>query len=192
MDFLIKVVKGFLLNPPVGLIILGIILILLGTGGIGMIPIVGGIVWLILRKVIKKKAMGKSNTQKWHCNAVGKLPADAEIKAFEILQNVIVRNGGPGDYKILRTFKEENTSNFKVWGTRFISSKKEEIRLFFVWGNSQDYTDLNGKTQNGEICGIEFDFYIHETSNESALTIGNEAEQEIKNYLGSTGLILRQ
>jgi len=192
MDFLIKIVKGFILNPPVGLIILGIILIIAGTGGIGAIPIAGGIVWFVIKKVNKKKAMGKSNTKKWKCNAVGNLPADAETRSFEILQNALVKNGCTGDFKLLRTFVEEKTSHFKVWGTRFISSKNEEIRLFFVWGHLQDYTDLNGKTQNGDICAIEFDFYFLETSRESALTIGNEAEQEIKKYLTGTGLTLHQ
>ena len=192
MDFLVKVIKGFILNPPAGLIILGIILTLAGTGGIGAIPIVAGIAWLIIKKVQKKNAMGKSNTQKWKCNAVGKLPEDAEKRSFEILQNAIVKNGGASDFKILRTFVEEDTSNFKVLGTRYISSKNEEIRLFFVLGHGQDYTDLEGRSKNGQICGIEFDFYILETSQESALTIGNEAEQEIKKYLSSSGLTLRQ
>ena len=192
MDFLVKVVKGFILNPPAGLIILGIILTFAGTGGIGALPIVAGIVWLIIKKIHKTKSMGKSNTQKWKCNAVGKLPADAETRAFEILQNAIVKNGGESDFKILRTFVEENKSNFKVWGTRYISSKNEEIRLFFILGDGQEYTGLDGKSKYGQICGIEFDFYLLETSKENILIIGDEAEQEIKKYLNSSGLNLRQ
>jgi len=136
--------------------------------------------------------MGISNTQKWCCKAVGNLPADAETKTFEILQKIIIRNGATSDFKILRTFVEENNRALKVWGTRYKSSKEEEIRLFFLLGHLQDYTDLNGKNKNGEICAIEFDFNLLETSKESALAIGNEAEQEIKNYLSSTGLTLRQ
>ena len=192
-DFMLNIIIGFILNLPVGLIILGTILMLLGIGHVSMIPLVGGIVWLIIRKRIRKKAMGNSNTQTWQCKAVGKLPVDAETKAFEILQNAFVRNGVTSDFKILRTFVEENKSCFKIWGTRFKSSKEEEIRLFFASGRGQNYTDLNGMPKNGEICGIEFDFYlIDETSKESALTIGNEAEQEIKEYLIRRGLTFRK
>jgi hypothetical protein len=187
-----NIIISFILNPPVGLIIVGLILVFIGQGGIGGIIAPVGIVWLIIRTIYRKKAMGNSNTQKWKCNAAGNLPADAETKAFEILQNVIDRNGVTSDFKILRTFVERKNSALKVWGTRYKSSKEEEIRLFFLIGHSQDYTDLNGKTKNGEICAIEFDFYFLETSKESALSIGNEAEQEIKKYLSSSGLTLHQ
>jgi len=190
-----------------GVLIVGILMIVIGIvmtivdyftasgSGVGLIiwgviiSIIGLIIFSIKRK--KKKAIGISNTKKWNCNAVGNLPSDAEAKTLEILQKIIIKNGVTDDFIILRKFIEEKNRALNIWGTRYKSSKGDEMRLFFLIGKNQDYTDLGGKKKNGDICAIEFDFYLVETSNEVALTIGNEAEQEIKKYL-SSGLTLRQ
>ena len=177
----------------IGLIIGGVLLVGLGKGplsAIGLILSFVGIIWLIIRIINKKKAMGKSNTQAWRCPAAGNLPAGAETRAFEILQNVIVKNGGSNDFQKIRTYVESKKHYFKVWSTLYKSPKEEAIRLFFTLGHHQHYTDLNGKKRNGDICSISFDFYFTETFKENALTIGNEAEQEINNYFRSMGLPL--
>jgi hypothetical protein len=122
-------------------------------------------------------------------NAAGKLPADAETKAFEIIHDSIVRNGGTNNFNIIVARPGSNNGYLKEWRNWYESSKEEKIYLTFVMGHRQDYTDMNGRTQNGDICDIEF--YIHLKMLPNIVSvIANEAELKIKEYLSRKGLQL--
>jgi len=126
-----------------------------------------------------------------YIHAVGNLPDDAETRAFDIICNAIIRQGGSHDFKVTAAPPSEDSSNFRLWKKWFKSSKSEDIWLTFVSGHYMNYTDLNGRTQNGDICNIEFRIFL-KMPPETVPIIANEAEQEIKSYLSSMGLSLRK
>ena len=139
----------------------------------------------------KKELIEMGTEAMRYVHAVGILPDDAEIRAFDIIRNAVIRQGGSQDFKARSAPPSENSSNFRIWKKWFESSKSEDIWLTFVSGHYQNYTDLNGRTQNGDICNIEFRVFL-KMPPETVPIIANEAEQEIKGYLSNRGLSFRK
>jgi len=137
------------------------------------------------------EARRRQGSGKRYIKAVGNLPYGAETEAFNIIENAIIQHFGKSDFKDDGGFTESNDHSFKVWGRRYTAPNGDNIRLTFIAGHLQDYTDLNGRIKNDDICGIEFELYF-DISPDTTFSIGNKAEQEIMNYIESAGLPLRK
>jgi hypothetical protein len=125
-----------------------------------------------------------------YVRAIDILPTGAETRIFDIMHNAIVLHGCTDDFKTRAVPPSKNDHYLKVWTNWFKSSKRNDIRLTFVLRHIQNYTDLNGRTQSGEICNVVFRLFFKMLP-EAVSTTADEAEQEIKVYFSRMELPLQ-